>query len=823
MRNASRFSVLSPVLGLIFLSGYPADLAGACRTPSAGMQVTGEVLLCKGVYRVDGPIHLAEGATIDGNDSEIIGNGVDGFLVEGDHVRIKNCMLIDFPILLANRTDVGIRNNVFLHDNVDEYYANDGISIVDFASEILISGNTFYGLGTAIYRGKSSDDLTISQAQDIAIENNVFDGVEHRAIFARVLGTETLSVQGNSFHDCGNCCDDSYCVYLLPEADGRNGAFRLRYNLFAGCRWAAYLQGLSFQPPDPVPARHDDALSELRSNDFLSSSTAVWCDSSRVFFLENTFEGNSLDVYLTGWTKDNVFSRNRFLSANVIIEFWGSPPGSYDYMSLGSDGNYWANHDEVLEGCADADGNGLCDAPYVLSPRGVDRFPSTSPDRWRDSAYEDSDGDGVVNRYDNCPAVPNPDQADPDYDGVGSACDGCPATFDPDQRDMDGDGIGDHCDDSDGDGVADLVDNCPTASNPGQEDFDGNGVGDACNDFEDSDGDDRADALDNCPAVANPGQEDADRDGIGDHCDDSDGDGVADRWDNCVLTANPDQLDSDGDGRGDACDNCPHTPNPGQRDMDYRPSTTPFQTGDVTNIECLDRPNQIVILPWTMGLDLAFSNLSCVFYDRDTAPKDAVLMFVVFSGPGATRVSTADSGQISIYYPAGADSYHSVADDGSTYRYYRGVSPWDIMEDPANLERVPPHLDDGVGDDCDNCPYAYNPDQADSDGDGLGDACEGEGGQKVPFLRGDSNVDGSVEVSDAINGLLMIFAGKSAGTCLEAYDADDDVAVTITDAIFILDYLFYDGPRIPEPFPDLGIDPEPESSTLPCEAYAPGR
>ena len=35
----------------------------------------------------------------------------------------------------------------------------------------------------------------------------------------------------------------------------------------------------------------------------------------------------------------------------------------------------------------------------------------------------DQDGDGVPDSSDNCPTVPNPDQADGDHDGVGDACD----------------------------------------------------------------------------------------------------------------------------------------------------------------------------------------------------------------------------------------------------------------------------------------------------------------------------------------------------------------------------------------------------------------
>lgn len=69
----------------------------------------------------------------------------------------------------------------------------------------------------------------------------------------------------------------------------------------------------------------------------------------------------------------------------------------------------------------------------------------------------DADGDGVADPYDNCPTVPNADQAN-----------------------NDGDSEGDVCDLDDNDGVPDTTDNCDFTANPGQEDFDLDGIGDAC-------------------------------------------------------------------------------------------------------------------------------------------------------------------------------------------------------------------------------------------------------------------------------------------------------------------------------------------------------
>jgi hypothetical protein len=73
----------------------------------------------------------------------------------------------------------------------------------------------------------------------------------------------------------------------------------------------------------------------------------------------------------------------------------------------------------------------------------------------------DSDGDGVCDSVDNCPAKPNPDQKDTDGDGVGDVCDNCPTVPNRDQKDSNGNGVGDVCEatcDVDNDGDVDQND-----------------------------------------------------------------------------------------------------------------------------------------------------------------------------------------------------------------------------------------------------------------------------------------------------------------------------------------------------------------------------
>lgn len=275
---------------------------------------------------------------------------------------------------------------------------------------------------------------------------------------------------------------------------------------------------------------------------------------------------------------------------------------------------------------------------------------------------------------------------------------------------------------------------------------------------------------------------------------DWDQDGVSNVDDNCPIVANSDQLDYDEDGVGDACDNCYSTYNPDQDDTD----------GDGMGDAC----------------------------DPD------------------------------------------IDDDG----FLNENDNCDYVQNPDQINSDT----DSLGDECDNCDYTDNPGQFDEDGDGIGDACDGfvhihcqdmpdtiyngvsfeyffgcEGGSApfswakfggdLPFgtaidaagrfygaanwnatyyfsvmvhdagdpmlgdtvfnirvvvadapqpeyICGDANNDEIANITDAVYIVTWIFSGGPAPDPLEAGDASCDGICNITDAVYLVSWIFTGGP-----------------------------
>jgi hypothetical protein len=90
------------------------------------------------------------------------------------------------------------------------------------------------------------------------------------------------------------------------------------------------------------------------------------------------------------------------------------------------------------------------------------------------------------------------------------------------------------------------------------------------------------------------------------------------------------------------------------------------------------------------------------------------------------------------------------------------------------------------------------------------------------FHRGDPSADGKVTVGDAILTLLFLFRGGGMPPCLEAADFDDDGRLQVTDAVAILQWLFFDraAPSSPGP-PGLPCGPDPPTTPerMGCAEY----
>ncbi len=245
---------------------------------------------------------------------------------------------------------------------------------------------------------------------------------------------------------------------------------------------------------------------------------------------------------------------------------------------------------------------------------------------------------------------------------------------------------------------------------------------------------------------------------------DTDGDTIEDTADNCPAVANREQADTDLDGVGDLCDP--------DDDNDQTPDVTdncPLVAG--TSAGCPDADGDGVRQDFDncptvanaaqTNTDADLLGDACDPDDDNDGVLDTADVCPLVVGPAAARGCPDGDGDT---VPDQSDNCVTVANTN------QANIDGDGLGDACDTDDDNDGLDDGA----DNCPFVANSDQADGDEDGQGDACD-------PDDDGDGLIDPLDNCPLAWNPDQVDTDGDGPGDACDPIEADIAVLVTVTN------------------------------------------
>ncbi len=215
--------------------------------------------------------------------------------------------------------------------------------------------------------------------------------------------------------------------------------------------------GLEYNPGSPSSHAMTAAgvwsyrLSQVPAGDPRVQAALQWIRTNYTYQRlppNDQWAGNSDFYHFWAITKALAVSADDGLGGAIYSEQFGDRiPGDVGYPE--EDPGEYFDVAYTLLGWQDP--NGYFGAAFGGAPQGWDPpsshgFALLTLERSLGGVCVDEDDDGLCGLDDNCPDLPNPDQADEDQDGVGDACDNCPKIVNRGQDDTDQDGAGDACD-----------------------------------------------------------------------------------------------------------------------------------------------------------------------------------------------------------------------------------------------------------------------------------------------------------------------------------------------------------------------------------------
>ncbi len=276
---------------------------------------------------------------------------------------------------------------------------------------------------------------------------------------------------------------------------------------------------------------------------------------------------------------------------------------------------------------------------------------------------------------------------------------------------------------------------------------------------------------------------------------DSDSDGVLDLYDNCAFAYNPEQIDVDIDGVGDVCDNCSSVYNPDQIDTDGDGEGDTCDDDDdddgVLDVDdnCRLEKNADQTNSDTDSLGDACDNCPLVYNPGQEDENgdgvgdhcDGALHIHIFDLPDTLCFD--DYFQYSFHAVGGTPPYHwslvggdlplGLTFEGDTLGRLTGTPNW------AGAYYFSLRCQDS------GIPYLVKTLYSITV---VVDTCP-----PPPYICGDADDNEIVNISDAVYMISYIFGGGEAPTPMIAGDCDCNGIVNISDAVYLISYIFGGG------------------------------